>query len=377
MQDFQRTITTSTQPHSHLPYLDHPPLFKSPVHIQNPGKKAQDTTSPPAPHVVLIPPPPPPPPSASHQPTPHKSDPLPLHPPLTTTSKGVEANGSNEPKQEQQQQQQPDQTVAVPAKQPKLHHLTRHWLAPEDRGGSAQDALGASTAKAAEHLIKHVFFVFCICLVYTLTHSLTQPIYHILPNTNRGMSQRELRAAFEKVYGTQTNSYNNNWLRRKLYEAVGVSGGAAARKTKRNGGRDAASRRKEARRAAAAVAEAEAIEALAEIAAGPSYGDGEGGGEEEATDVGGNDKDQKESGSGNDKEGAMQAEEGEGDEEDRRLPSNNKDIDKKEKDGAPYEKMTTAAVAATSTENENNYLDTGDDDDEAAVESDKPIVVRQ
>lgn len=45
--------------------------------------------------------------------------------------------------------------------------------------------------------------------------------------------------------------------------------GGSSKKTKRVG-RDAAARRKEQRRAAAAVAEAEAIEALAEIAAGPS-----------------------------------------------------------------------------------------------------------
>jgi len=34
------------------------------------------------------------------------------------------------------------------------------------------------------------------------------------------MGQRELRASFQKVYGTPTNSYNNNWLRRKLYEGM-------------------------------------------------------------------------------------------------------------------------------------------------------------
>ena len=53
-----------------------------------------------------------------------------------------------------------------------------------------------------------------------------------------------------------------------IFAAVGVSGGTA-RRTKR-AGRDAAARRKEQRRVAAAEAEAEAVEALAEIAAGPS-----------------------------------------------------------------------------------------------------------
>lgn len=37
------------------------------------------------------------------------------------------------------------------------------------------------------------------------------------------MGQRELQAKFKEVYGSATKSNNNSWLRRKLYEAVGVA----------------------------------------------------------------------------------------------------------------------------------------------------------
>ena len=36
----------------------------------------------------------------------------------------------------------------------------------------------------------------------------------------RTMGQRELRAAFQRVYGSPTQSFNNNWLRRKLLEGA-------------------------------------------------------------------------------------------------------------------------------------------------------------
>jgi hypothetical protein len=36
------------------------------------------------------------------------------------------------------------------------------------------------------------------------------------------MGQRDLQAKFKLVYGTQTHSNNNEWLRRKLYEAIGA-----------------------------------------------------------------------------------------------------------------------------------------------------------
>jgi hypothetical protein len=69
----------------------------------------------------------------------------------------------------------------------KLHHLTRHWLTSDEKGAVSMSRLGASSSKEAEHMI-------------------------------RSMGQRELRDGFKKVYGSSTSSYNNNWLRRKLYE---------------------------------------------------------------------------------------------------------------------------------------------------------------
>lgn len=74
----------------------------------------------------------------------------------------------------------------------KLHHLTRHWLAPGEKGALSMSRLGASSSKEAEHMI-------------------------------RSMGQRELRDGFKKVYGSDTSSYNNNWLRRKLYEGAFTS----------------------------------------------------------------------------------------------------------------------------------------------------------
>lgn len=72
-----------------------------------------------------------------------------------------------------------------------LHHLTRHWLPEDERGGEAMlHRFGAPSLEAARHAV-------------------------------RGMGQRELRAAFQRVYGTPTHSYNNSWLRRKLFEGGG------------------------------------------------------------------------------------------------------------------------------------------------------------
>ena len=83
------------------------------------------------------------------------------------------------------------------------HHLTRHWLLEESKGEVAQHRLGASSLKESELMIKN-------------------------------MSQRELRAAFMRVYGSATSSYNNNWMRRKLYEAVGSARGGHKRPDKRS-----------------------------------------------------------------------------------------------------------------------------------------------
>ncbi|KFM22578.1 hypothetical protein F751_4222 [Auxenochlorella protothecoides] len=96
------------------------------------------------------------------------------------------------------------------APRPTLHHLTRHWLPEEERGASVLDRFGASSLEAARHAV-------------------------------RTMGQRELRAAFQRVYGSPTQSFNNNWLRRKLLEALGLRALTAGRTTP-SGGRLAAAR---------------------------------------------------------------------------------------------------------------------------------------
>jgi hypothetical protein len=37
------------------------------------------------------------------------------------------------------------------------------------------------------------------------------------------MGQREMQQKFKLVYGTTTHSNNNDWLRKKLYEAIGAA----------------------------------------------------------------------------------------------------------------------------------------------------------
>jgi len=81
----------------------------------------------------------------------------------------------------------------------RLHHLTRHWLAPDERGERAIELLGASDVKNAEALI-------------------------------RNMAQRDLRFAFEQVYESKTKSFNNSWLRRKLFEAIGSNSASSKKK---------------------------------------------------------------------------------------------------------------------------------------------------
>lgn len=69
------------------------------------------------------------------------------------------------------------------------HHLLRHTLPPELSGENAVHHFGVSSLKEA------------LQLVHT-------------------MSQRELQISFEKVYNVRSSSNNNNWLRKKLTEAL-------------------------------------------------------------------------------------------------------------------------------------------------------------
>jgi len=71
------------------------------------------------------------------------------------------------------------------------HHLLRHSLPNEQRGTGVLSHFGVDTIPDAAKIIKK-------------------------------MSQRELQAKFKLVYGARTFSNNNNWLRRKLFEAIGL-----------------------------------------------------------------------------------------------------------------------------------------------------------
>jgi hypothetical protein len=79
------------------------------------------------------------------------------------------------------------------------------------------------------HLLKH-------CLsdgqrVEALAHFGTDDVKEAAKEISR-MGQRELQTKFKLVYGTTTHSNNNDWLRRKLYEAVGAAPVKATTKTK-------------------------------------------------------------------------------------------------------------------------------------------------
>lgn len=85
------------------------------------------------------------------------------------------------------------------------HHLLRHSLPTEQRGSSVLSHFGVETVSDAAKSIKK-------------------------------MSQRDLQAKFKAVYGTKTFSNNNNWLRRKLFEAIGMDPGKSATKKASAGG---------------------------------------------------------------------------------------------------------------------------------------------
>lgn len=85
------------------------------------------------------------------------------------------------------------------------HHLLRHSLPNEQRGMSVLTHFGVETVSDAAKSIKK-------------------------------MSQRDLQAKFRSVYGTKTFSNNNNWLRRKLFEAIGLDPGKSNTKKSNVGG---------------------------------------------------------------------------------------------------------------------------------------------
>lgn len=85
------------------------------------------------------------------------------------------------------------------------HHLLRHSLPSEQRGEGVLAHFGVDTISEAAKQIKK-------------------------------MSQRDLQAKFKAVYGARTFSNNNNWLRRKLFEAIGLDPSKGAVKKPGAGG---------------------------------------------------------------------------------------------------------------------------------------------
>jgi hypothetical protein len=84
-------------------------------------------------------------------------------------------------------------------------------------------------ANRTHHLLKH-------CLSdgqrgEALAHFSTDDVKEAAKEISK-MGQRDLQGKFRLVYGTATHSNNNDWLRRKLYEAIGAAPIKAATKSK-------------------------------------------------------------------------------------------------------------------------------------------------
>lgn len=82
----------------------------------------------------------------------------------------------------------------------RTHHLLKHCL-PTNNQGEAMQHFGTEDVKEAARDISR-------------------------------MGQRDLQGKFKLVYGSATHSNNNDWLRRKLYEAIGAAPVKAACKVK-------------------------------------------------------------------------------------------------------------------------------------------------
>lgn len=82
----------------------------------------------------------------------------------------------------------------------RTHHLLKHCLSDGQRGEALAHFGSDDVKEAAKEISK--------------------------------MGQRDLQSKFRLVYGTATHSNNNDWLRRKLYEAIGAAPIKAATKAK-------------------------------------------------------------------------------------------------------------------------------------------------
>ena len=81
-------------------------------------------------------------------------------------------------------------------------------------------AIEAQDSNRSHHLLKH-------CLsegqrIEALAHFGTDDIKEAAKDISK-MGQRDLQNKFKLVYGNATHSNNNDWLRRKLYEAIGAA----------------------------------------------------------------------------------------------------------------------------------------------------------
>ncbi|GAB4816633.1 hypothetical protein N2152v2_003679 [Parachlorella kessleri] len=116
----------------------------------------------------------------------------------------IMADEEQQPRQQQQQQEddaqhyedgeqdlEPEVILTITEPQEHHHHLLRHCLNADQRRQALQHFGSDDVREAAREIGR--------------------------------MGQRELQLKFKLVYGNATHSNNNNWLRRKLYEAVGAA----------------------------------------------------------------------------------------------------------------------------------------------------------
>jgi hypothetical protein len=129
-----------------------------------------------------------------------------------------------------EQQQQP---VVVPAPEMLLHSSSldgrSNYSSSTDMSRLNPDFDPNDDLNRSHHLLKH-------CLSNgqrneALLHFATDDVKEAAKEISK-MGQRDLQGKFRLVYGTATHSNNNDWLRRKLYEAIGAAPIKATTKTK-------------------------------------------------------------------------------------------------------------------------------------------------
>lgn len=121
-----------------------------------------------------------------------------------------------------------DGSIAPSPSQPHHHHHHHPDSQPgaagsEGEGGSLESStlalLGDLDPSRSHHLLKHSLSDGQ--RVDARQHFSSYDVREAAKDISR-MGQRELQTKFKLVYGTSTHSNNNDWLRRKLYEAIGA-----------------------------------------------------------------------------------------------------------------------------------------------------------